>query len=64
MSRHENTMWLNKPRFRAEFSQYEDHFSSYIERSGHIDPILNTESTVNKEILIKVRKVVAFSTNA
>ena len=58
MSRHEkeNAMWITKPKLRARFLQYKNHVSNYIERSGHLEPILKPESTISKVILNEVKK--------
>ena len=60
MARFENLMWIKKLKVRAEYNKFKDKFSKYIEKSAQFKPHLDSDSTLNKVILNKVKKGCSF----
>ena len=60
MRLHENTMWLKKPKIRADYIGYKNNFKNYIERTAQFNPIIDIDTTLNRVILNKVKKGYSF----
>ncbi|MCP3680889.1 MAG: hypothetical protein GY782_11805, partial [Gammaproteobacteria bacterium] len=60
MANHSEIMWLKKPKICADYNEFKNNFTKYVDRSAIYKPILDTDTTLNKVILNKVKKGCSF----